>query len=332
MQAVLIPEPGTISVDEVPDPTPRPDEIVVAVRSCGICGTDLHILHGQLPPVTYPIIPGHEFAGVVTAVGAEVTGLREGDRVAVDPSLPCGRCEFCQDGRGNICVTWIAIGVTNPGAAAEYVAVPARNAHLLPEQVSWGAAALIEPLSCAVHGFDRLPRSLDTHYLIYGAGTMGLLMAQLAGHVGAESVHVVDTNADRLPLATALGATATATSADELDRPGGWQVVIDATGVVAAIEDGLTRVRRGGLFLQFGVAATDAVARFSPYRVYNEEIDIIGSMAVVNSYRRAVDLMASGVIDADAMVSDQLPLADYAAAIDRFVSGAGRKVQIAPTA
>ncbi len=330
MRAVVIDKPGSIDIAEVPDPAPRADEVVIAVRSCGICGTDLHIVDGELPPTPYPIIPGHEFAGEIVAVGAEVTDLQAGDRVAVEPSLPCGHCDFCRDGRGNICATWVAIGVTEPGGSAEYAAIQGAKAYKIPDDMSWSAAALIEPLSCAVHGYDRLPRRLDSRYLIYGAGTMGLFMLQLAHGAGASSVEVVDTNAGRLDLAAQLGASATATNADALDRPGGWEVVIDATGVIAAIEDGLTRVRRGGTFLQFGVAPTEATARFSPYRVYNEEIDIIGSMAVINSYRRAVDLMAAGVIDAERMVSDAFPLSDYARAIDTFRAGTGRKLQILP--
>jgi len=259
-----------------------------------------------------------------------VTGISAGQRVAVDPSLQCGHCHYCREGRGNLCDNWGGIGVTTSGASADFVAVPAANVYPIPDDMTWTAAALIEPLSCAVRGYDRLPSRLGAHYLIYGAGTMGLFMLQLAGRAGASSVSVVDTNSGRHPLARQLGASATTTNADELDRPQGWEIVIDATGVIAAIEDGLTRVRRAGTFLQFGVAPAEATARFSPFKVYNEEIDIIGSMAVLNSYQRAVELMADGAIDAEAMVSDQIPLADYAAAIDRFRSGAGRKLHIVP--
>lgn len=330
MRAVVIEQPGTINVTEVPDPAPRADEVVIAVHAGGICGTDLHILGGDLPPTPYPIIPGHEFAGAIVAVGSDVEELAEGDQVAVDPSLHCGHCEFCREGRGNICVTWRAIGVTSPGAAAEYVAVPWRNVYRIPDGMSFAAAALIEPLSCAVRGYDRLPRGLSTHYLIYGAGTMGLLMLQLAHRAGATTVSVVDPNSGRLPVATKLGADTVAGNADELGHDGGFEVVIDATGVIAAIEDGLTRVRRGGTFLQFGVAPSEATAKFSPFRVYNEEIDIIGSMAVLHSYRRARDLMAAGAIDAETMVTDSFALEDYPKAIEAFVAGTGRKIQITP--
>ena len=330
MRAVLIEQPGTVSVATVEDPTPGPREVVVQVAAVGICGTDLHIMDGEFAPTPYPIVPGHEFAGTVVAVGAEVVEVAVGDRVAVDPSLFCGECHFCSIGRGNLCERWNAIGVTRPGASAEYAIAPVANCYRLPEGLSLEHAALIEPLSCAVHGFDLLPRRLGEHYLVYGAGTMGLMMAQLARHTGAASVSVVDLNEARLGVAAKLGADAVARTADELDRPQGWEVVVDCTGAVPAIEDGLRRVRRGGAFQVFGVAADDAVASFSPFRVYNDEITIVGSMAVLHSFGRAVDLMGKGVVDPETMISHSFPLDAYPEALRAFREGRGRKLQIRP--
>lgn len=330
MQAVVVEQPGRVVVTQVPDPEPGPGQVVVQVGACGICGTDIHIVDGEFAPTPYPIVPGHEFAGTVVAAGPGVTEPAVGTVVAVDPSLPCGECHYCSVGRGNLCERWNATGVTRPGAAAEYVAVPAARCYPLPEGLPVSHGALVEPLSCAVRGFDLLPRRQGEHYLVYGAGTMGLLMAQLARHAGAASVSVVDTNAPRLEVARRLAADAVATSADELDRPQGWEVVIDCTGVVAAIEDGLTRVRRGGTFQQFGVAAAEAQATFSPFRVYNDEITIVGSMAVLHSFGRAVELMGRGVVDAEAMLSHTFPLAAYPEALDTFRAGTGRKLQVVP--
>lgn len=330
MRAVLIEEPGTVSVASVPDPIPGPGEVVVAVAACGICGTDLHIVDGEFAPARYPIVPGHEFAGQVVAVGDGVTNVGEGAMVAVDPSLFCGECHYCAIGRGNLCEHWNAIGVTRNGACAQFALAPAANCYSLPDGIEVTHAALIEPLSCAVHGFDLLPRRLGEHYLIYGAGTMGLLMLQLARQAGAASLSVVDLNTNRLAIATKLGADAVATGASELDRPQGWEVVIDCTGVVAAIEDALTHVRRGGTFQQFGVAPADAMASFSPFRVYHDEITIVGSMAVLASFGRAVELMGRGVVDADTMISHSFALDDYPDALSAFRTGSGRKLQIRP--
>ncbi|MGW0735614.1 zinc-dependent alcohol dehydrogenase family protein [Streptomyces sp. NPDC002851] len=332
MRAVVIQTPGSYSVERVPDPTPGPGEVVVAVAAVGICGTDIHIVDGEFAPTPYPIIPGHEFTGEVVALGSGVSGVRTGDRVAVDPSLFCGACHFCSIGRGNLCERWGAIGDTVDGAMAEYVKVPAGNCYRLPESVDLTQGTLIEPLSCAVHGFDVLPRDLGAHYLIYGAGTMGLMMLQLAARAGAASVSVVDLNTDRLEVARKLGADAAATSADDFDRPQGWEVVIDCTGVIRAIEDGLTRVRRGGTFQQFGVAPSEATARFSPFRIYNDEIAVVGSMAVVHSFGRAVELMGKGVLDATTMITHSFALEEFGDALQAFRAGVGRKIQIRPGA
>jgi 2-desacetyl-2-hydroxyethyl bacteriochlorophyllide A dehydrogenase len=329
MKAVVISAPGVVEVTEVDDPTPGPRQVVVAVAGCGICGTDLHILDGEFAP-TLPIVPGHEFAGTVVALGADVTELAVGDQVAGDPSLFCNECHYCRIGRGNLCERWNAIGVSLPGAAAEYVAVPVANCVKLPEGLRTADAALIEPLSCTVRGFDVLPRRLGDHYLVYGAGTMGLMNLELAKRAGAASVDVVDVNATRLETARTLGCTNAVTSAEELAMPRGWDVVIDATGVVAAIEDGLGRVGKGGTFLQFGVSAEKAVARWSPFKIYNQEITIAGSMAVLHSFERAAELFAGGVLDPDVMISHRYPLDDYPAALDQFSRGVGRKIQVNP--
>lgn len=329
MRAVVIEQPGSLRVDTVKDPEPGPRDVVVVVSGCGLCGTDMHILEGEFAP-SYPLVPGHEFAGEVVALGSDVTELSVGDRVAVDPSLFCGECHYCRIGRGNLCERWGAIGVTRDGAAAEYVAAPVGNCHRLPEGLPLEHAPLVEPLSCAVHGFDLLPGRVGEHYLVYGAGTMGLMMAQLARHYGAASVSVVDPNEARLEVARQLAADATATGPDELDRPQGWEVVIDCTGVVAAIEDGLTRVRRGGTFQQFGVASTHASASFSPFRLYNDEVTIVGSMAVLHSFGRAVELLHRGVIDTEVMISDVFALERYEDAVETFRAGRGRKLQVRP--
>lgn len=330
MNAAVVERPGKVAVERVDDPAPGPREVLVRVEACGICGTDLHLLDGESPLARYPLIPGHEFSGEVVAAGGQVEHPRVGDFVAVDPNLPCGVCRFCQAGRANLCLNYEAIGVTEAGACAELVAVPAANAFVLPPELPRAWGALVEPLSCAVHGFDRLHARLADRYLIYGAGTMGLLMAQLARRAGAASVDVVDVQQGRLPVAERLGADRTAASADELDRPQGWEVVIDATGVVAAIEDGLRRVARGGTFLLFGVAAAEATAAFSPFRVYNEEISVIGSMAVLHSFERARDLLVGGAIDAEAMITHSVALARYEDAITAFRGGAGLKIQVVP--
>lgn len=175
MKAAVVEAPGKVTVTTVPDPTPGPREVVVGVAACGLCGTDLHILQGEFAP-TLPVVPGHEFAGEVVGLGSEVTELKIGDRVAVDPSLYCNECRYCRVGRNNLCDRWQAIGVTRAGGAAEYAVAPVANCVRLPDHMDVQDAALIEPLSCAVRGYDVLRSRLASRVLVYGSGTMGLMM------------------------------------------------------------------------------------------------------------------------------------------------------------
>ncbi len=329
MRAAVVKSIGEVSVETVEDPTPGHGEVVVQVAACGLCGTDLHILQGEFAP-TLPVIPGHEFAGTVVACGPGTLDIQEGDRVAVDPSLYCQECHYCRRGRNNLCLRWGALGVTTSGGAAEFVAVPAANCVKLPESIDTADATLIEPLSCAVRGYDVLSSQLGAHVLVYGAGTMGLMMLRLAQRVGAVSVDVVDLNPERLKLARSIGVTNAAESADEIEPPFGWDLVVDATGNSAAIQDGLGRVGPGGTFLQFGVADYSARTTIEPYRIYNKEITITGSMAVLHSYERAAELFATGVLDPKLFITDRVPLERYADAIEAFRSGTGLKTQVIP--
>jgi len=287
MRAVVWETPGKLAVTEVPDPSPARGQLLVQVAACGICGTDVHIADGEFPPTPYPIVPGHEFAGRVVAVGEGVPGeWREGTRVAVDPSLFCGHCPACHAGHGNLCANWNAIGATVDGAFAEYVAVPSGNASPIPDGVSDQQGALIEPLSCAVHGLRRIGPVIGQDVLVMGAGTMGLLLMQLLNRAGARSVAVVDRKAARLGAATAVGAASVAEDAGALDTQT-FAVAVDATGAPAAIEAAFARLDRGGRLLIFGVTSGDAEISLSPFRIYNDEITVLGSMAVLNSFGAA---------------------------------------------
>jgi 2-desacetyl-2-hydroxyethyl bacteriochlorophyllide A dehydrogenase len=333
MRAAVVDEPGRVRVGEVPDPVPGAGEVVVRVGATGICGTDLHIVAGEFPPSPYPLVPGHEFSGEVVALGPEAPdvadgGVRVGDRVAVDPSLFCGRCRFCRAGRGNLCERWGAIGDTVDGAFAEYVAAPAASCYRMPDAMTFPQGALAEPLSCAVHGLRRIGAGVGESFLVVGAGTMGLLIQQLLQRSGARVV-VVDRNAERLPLAAQLGASATATDVAELDGEL-FDAAVDVTGAVPAIEGALGSLDRGGRLLVFGVAPEQARARVAPFRVYNDELTIIGTMAVLHSFGPALDLIASGAVTVDPLLTHALPLAEFGQALDVMRSGQGVKVQVLP--
>jgi 2-desacetyl-2-hydroxyethyl bacteriochlorophyllide A dehydrogenase len=304
--------------------------VLVRVDCCGICGTDLHILDGEFPPTPYPIVPGHEFAGEVVAI-ATGTGpdLSVGDKVAVDPSLFCGWCRRCRSGRGNLCEHWGAIGDTVDGAFAELVAVPAANAYLLPESIDGQAGAMVEPLSCAVHAMDRLGSVLSERAVLVGAGTMGLLLLQLLVRAGTASVAVVDREPSRLAVAAALGASSTATSLAALSGQQ-FDLAVDATGAPSAIQGASDLLDRGGRLLVFGVAPAEATVPVSPFRIYNDEITVLGSMAVLHSFDRALKLMADGAVDVRPLLSPPLPLEQFALAVEKVRGGIGVKTHIKP--
>ena len=327
MRAVVLTGPGAVSIETIPDPSPGPGDLVVSVAGCGMCGTDIHLLDGELPYDSFPFVPGHEFVGEIVATGREVDPGLVGTPVAVDPNIPCRHCEECRRGRSNLCLQYAALGVTTDGGCAEYVRVPHQLAYALPGGMTAGGAQLVEPLSCAVHGFDLLPRRPGDRYLIYGAGTMGLLMGLLAQDLSSHPVHLVEPNPERAARAAALGF-AVAEGPDQLDGGDQWETVIDCTGVVAAIEDGLSRVRRGGVFQCFGVASPGATARFSPFDVYRREITIIGSMAVLNSFDRAVSLAGHHAEQLATLVTHRYPLERYEDAVAIFRSGAGTKIVV----
>lgn len=329
MKAAVVTGPNVIEITTVPDPSPAADGVVVEVAATGLCGTDLLIVagnHGELP-----VIPGHEVSGTVVAVGADSAGFAVGDRVVVDPNLPCGSCRPCLTGRTNLCTNLRALGVSTAGGAAELMAAPRGNVVRVPDELDLVVAALAEPLSCAIHAFDILRARPGVDVLLYGARTMGLMLLALARRSSVARVDVVELDAERRAVATHVGADRVAETAAELDQPEGWDIVIDATGAVAAISDGLQHVATGGTFLQFGVPPHEATVPVNPYEIYRREITITGSMAVLNSLDRAVALLADEVLEPDVFVTHRARLDDYATALAEFGAGNGIKTLVLPS-
>lgn len=328
----MFPEVGRIEIREVPEPVPAPGWLVLDVGAAGICGTDLHILAGEFSMARYPCIPGHEFAGTVREVGDGVEGFAVGDRVAVTPSVFCGVCHECRTGRGNLCPNAGGFGTSMPGGFAERVAVLARHAYHLPEHLSFAVGAMIEPLACVVHGFDRLRPKPGDAYLVYGAGTMGLMLAQYARFAGARTVAMVDINPAKLERARSFGFEVLGRSLDEVRwaSPRGFDDVIEATGVSAVAAAAFDAVVRGGRLLLFGVYPPGERAAFQPAAIMGGEIDVIGSMAVIDTYEAALEAMAAGAVDATRMATHSFPIDAFADALDVLRRGDGMKVQIVP--
>lgn len=333
MKALVMESPRKAVIKEVPYPKPGPNEVAIQVKRCGICGTDLHIYNGTFMP-KYPLIPGHEFAGVVHEVGEGVTVFKPGDRVAADPTLLCGKCEYCLSGRGNHCVEWKATGDTENGAMAEYVTVPQENVFRLPETMSFAQGAFIEPIACVVHGMNQLDLKVGQSVLLFGAGSMGQLLIQALTHAGAGELAVVDVSPNKLELSLANGATHAYLSS-ELEtklagrkRHNGFDAVVDATGIPAIIQSQFQYLAPKGTHLQFGVAPQGAKIEISPFDIYHMDWKLVGSMAINHTYKAAMDWVGAGRFRVDPILSEVIRLEDVPAF---FASGKApdkMKVQI----
>lgn len=333
MKALVMEAAKQPIVKEMPNPTCGPEDVVIAVKRCGICGTDLHIYAGDFLS-HYPLIPGHEFAGVIAEVGSHVQGLSVGERVAVDPSLFCGQCAYCLSGRGNHCLHWGATGDTTDGAMAQFVAVPALNVFKLPDGMTFAEGAFIEPVACVVHGMNQLQLKVGQSVLLFGAGSMGQLLIQALSHAGAGELVAVDVSQAKLDLAMAHGATRGVLSSaleaqlDGRKGHGGFDVVVDVTGIPAVIQSQLAYLAPGGTHLQFGVAPTDARIEVSPFDIYHNDWRLIGSMAVNHTYQAALDWIAAGRFSLQPLISDVIRLDDVPAFFSAGKSADVMKVQI----
>jgi 2-desacetyl-2-hydroxyethyl bacteriochlorophyllide A dehydrogenase len=315
MKAVVVEAPKQVVVREVPYPEPDAGEVTIQVKRVGICGTDLHIYQGDFLS-SYPLTPGHEFSGVVDKVGAGVSRFRVGDRVAVDPSLFCGKCEFCLSHRGNHCENWGAIGDTTTGAMAEYVKVPEEIVFHLPDHMSFAQGAFIEPVACVVHAMNQLELKVGQHVLLFGAGSMGQLLIQALSHAGAAELAVVDVDETKLEMASKNGATHTYLSKDigealkHRTKHRGFDVVIDVTGIPSVIQSQFQYLGPKGTHLQFGVAPIDAEVSIRPFDIYHMDWRLIGSMAVNRTYRAALDWMEAGRFNVEPLVSKVIRIDD----------------------
>lgn len=312
-----ITSPGHVRVQEAPPPDVGPDEVLIRVKRAGVCGTDLHILHGSYPLARYPVTPGHEFSGVIEALGENVRDLEVGARVTADPNLPCYHCVFCQSRQFNQCLNLGVVGVSRAGAFATYIVVP-RSAVYPIGDLSFADAALIEPLACVVWGLEQVQVQPGDKVLIFGVGPMGILMMQAIKRAGASYVAVVDREPWRLELAERLGADA-AVQAEALGpgtfgrlAPHGFDVVADATGVPRVIEGLFAWARPGGKLWVFGVAPGDATARFSPFEIFRKDLKVIGSFALNKTFLPAIALIESGALTLEPIVSHALSVREAA--------------------
>lgn len=325
MKAILITADHRVDVVDRPVPQIGADEILVKPACCGICGTDLHILQHGFVGTQYPVTPGHEFAGHVVAAGPDVRGLREGDFVAVDPNVTCGACRWCLMGRPNLCIHLTPIGVGRPGAAAEFVAVPARNARVVASGVSEGAAALIEPLACAMHAVESARAVRDRSVLVMGGGTMGMLIALTAQAQGAE-VTIADPSAAKQAIARRIGIPAAVAPGDLGE--GCFDVVFEAAGVPRALDQAISLVEKTGTLVQVGVHDAEATATYNPFRLYEREMTFVGSNSCAGQFAPASEFIQDIAARAEILIGETFDVWEFERAVDSMAQGRSVKTML----
>ncbi len=310
-----------------------PDDVIIKMRACGICGSDLHTLELTLPK---PVVLGHECAGEVAEVGRAVRNVAIGDHVVVDPNFYCGTCRNCLYGRTNLCENLVELGVLANGGFAEYLLVPGRFAMKISRDVDWTTAAVVEPLSCVIHGFLKARLVPGQSAVVFGAGPIGLLWVYLLRRAGAKMIISVDISSIRRKAAADLGADVAVDPLIEntFDRVKketqgyGVNVAVEAIGKAETVESAVRSLANGGRAILMGVASRDALARISPLAVMGREIEILGTNSQVHSFLDAIRLIESREFPTKKFVSHELPLSDIVQAFDMNRKGESLKTII----
>ncbi|KQR51438.1 2-deoxy-scyllo-inosamine dehydrogenase [Leifsonia sp. Leaf336] len=337
MRAIVYDAPEVFRVHEIPTPSPGPGELRFRVELAGVCGTDHHIHDGSFF-AAFPLTPGHEPVGIVDAIGDGVDGFRIGQRIVATGVGGCGTCSNCRRGRPLLCANLTALGVTGPGAFAEYMVAPAAwcfdASDLTPE-----VAVLAEPTACAIHGVERLRVAPGSRALVFGAGPTGLILAQLLATGGAAHVTVAAPSDHKLRLALTLGVDAAVkigrdgSGYERLTEaaPEGYDVVVDATGASAVAERALGLVRDGGTVLIYGVTSPNESVTINPFDVYRREITITGSFAQISSFPDALAALRSGRVLTRGLITHRYPLDRFGDALTAVSTDpTAHKVVIAP--
>ncbi len=335
MPAAVFESEGRLSISERPIPRiRRPDDVLIQVEACGICGTDVHIL--ETPPghpATPGTILGHEFVGVVLEVGAEATGVEPGDRVAVAPNLRCGACAWCKRGLPNHCENFTTLGIFRDGGLAPFAVAPASACHRISPNLPREIAALVEPVSCVENGVEQARLLPGERVAIFGAGPVGLIFLSLLRAAGAGRVIVVEPSEIRREAAKRIGADIcldpghgrVAEQVAEMLHGGGADVVVDAVGNQVA--PAISSARKGGRVLLFGMNA-NATSEIRQFDITRNELTVFGTYVGANTFPRAIQTLESGVVDLAPMVTDRVPLEGLPAAMERVRDGRAVKLVV----
>ncbi|SDN31836.1 NAD(P)-dependent alcohol dehydrogenase [Actinomyces ruminicola] len=312
MRASVLRERGVVVLEERPVPAPDADQVLVRIESVGVCGSDVHYYrHGRIGDfvVDAPMILGHESAGTIVAVGADVDPARVGQRVSIEPQRCCRVCKYCKRGEYNLCPR-IEFYATPPidGSFAEYALIQDDFAHAVPDGMSFDAAALLEPLSVGIAAVRKARIGVGDSVLIAGAGPIGAIIAQVARAYGASAVVVTDPVERRRHTAVGLGATEACAPGDAALDGRSFAAFFDATGVTSAVVDGIKRVEAGGAAIIVGMGDDDMLLPVS--YITSHEVNVTGIFRYNNTWPTAIELVASGKVDLDALATDHYGLAD----------------------
>jgi L-iditol 2-dehydrogenase len=319
MQAAVFMGKHDLQIKDVPQRQPDPDEIMIRVAACGVCGTDHHIFSGDKGSADCPsgTVLGHEFSGTVAAVGSHVTRFRIGDRVSVDPNDYCGTCDFCRNGKAHFCENMIGIGTTAHGGFAEYCTFNASKAYHLPDSLPFEQGAMAEPVGCCLHGIDLCHIKTGDTVLILGGGTIGLLMLQLALAAGAAQAIVIEPVKEKRKVARSLGASlcidpSSGDTASALLQSGirHIDVCIECVGLGSTVLEAIRLVGRGGTVMMFGLTPPDCEIAIHPFDIFQREIHLTASFINPYTLHRALDLIHHGRVRIEPLLGPRLPLTD----------------------
>lgn len=305
-----------LRVTDVDEGSVGDGQVKVNVKYCGVCGTDIHIYEGEggASAVVPPIVIGHEFSGVVHQVGKNVRNVKVGDRVSVDPNDMCGECYYCRNAQAHFCTNSIGYGTTYPGGFAEYVSVREKQVFKIPDNLSFETAALVETVSCCLHGIDLCNIKTGQTVLIIGAGPIGLLMLQLAKMSGAGKIFVSEIVPEKRELALKYGANFVIDPINEdlgsvlSINSENVSCVIECAGTVRTIEQAIQSAGKGSTVMMFGLVAPEEAASIKPYEIFQKEIKLTSSFINPYTFDRAIEVLALGKVKVDEIITDIIPL------------------------
>lgn len=319
MKAARFYEKNKLVVEDIPLREPLDNEVIIKIHYCGICGTDVHIFEGDKGSVDVvpPRILGHELSGEVVKTGKAVHRFQPGDRVSVDPNDSCDVCHFCANGKKHFCREMVGIGTAADGGFAEYIIVRERLVFKVPDSISYKSAAMIEPLSCCLHGMELADIRIGDTVMVVGTGNIGLIMVQLAKYMGASTIIAVEPSKQRREKAGVYGADIlihpSEDDTDQILKSNGVEnvdKVIDCAGRINTAEYGVKYAGKGATVMLFGLTAPDDVIGVKPFEMFQKELTIKSSFVNPYTFEKSIRLLESGIVNVEDMITDIVELDD----------------------